>query len=173
MTERPPDDIDLLLRGLEEALAGAGVDIEDPGFWDQVRDEVDDAVADAIDQKMQLLDGGGEDSALPTDRSHLRIAEDGEGRTRQVRVVRVRARDRVRRGGDGRIDVEGGGWQTIVRADTPRCYRIHVRAGVLDVALDGQLADRVASGQSLDVEAALVRVCGVDGASKGSFERLA
>jgi len=173
MADRPPDDIDLLLRGLEEALSGAGVDIDDPEFWEQVRDEVDDAVQVAIDQKMQVLDGGGEDSSTPTDRSHLRVAGEGEkdpGRT--VRVVGVRARERVRRGEAGRIVVAEGGWQTLLRAVEPRCYRIHVRIGLLDVALDGELAERVSAGQSVDVEAASIRVQGAEGGAKGSFERV-
>lgn len=172
MAERPPDDIDLLLRGLEEALADAGVDIDDPSFWDQVREEVDDAVQVAIDQKMRVLDGGREGSGTPTDRSHLHVAGSGEEPQRPIRVVRVRSRDRPRRGQVGRVEVAEGAWQTIVQAAAPRCYRLHVRQGTLDVALDGELAERVTAGQSLDVEATSIRVHGALGGAKGSYERL-
>lgn len=173
MADRPPDDIDQLLRGLEEALADAGVDIEDPGFWEQVRDEVDDAVQVALDQKMQVLDGGGEDSDRPTDRSHLHVAgEGGDAPTRPVRVVRVRAHERSRRGESGRIDVAEGAWQTVLRSGAARGYRIHITRGVLDVALEGELVERVSAGQSLDVEASQIRVQGAEGGAKGRFERL-
>ena len=175
MSDVPPDDIDELLRGLEEALAGAGVDIDDPAFWDQVRDEVGQAVDEALDAADQrvpvvVLDGGGAGRATPADRSHLRVAGPGDEPPRPVRVVRVATRKPGRAA--GRIQVREGAWQTLVRASQPRAYRVVVRDGSIDVAVDGELVERLEPGQSLDVEGAVVRVHGVS-AARGSYERLA
>ncbi len=55
----------------------------------------------------------------------------------------------------------------------PCAYRIHARSGQLDLAVDGELVERLAAGQSIDVEGVLLRVCAVEGASAtGLYRRL-
>lgn len=92
--------------------------------------------------------------------------------------VRVRTVDR----GDGRGGLPRGDIavspdapaQTVFRGATPRPYRVRCVTGALRVELDGQPADQLSAGQSMDVEAGLIRVSAADGAAAtGSYLRLA
>ena len=63
----------------------------------------------------------------------------------------------------GWIHVAGGvstdsSWQTIYRGQSPRLYRIACSQGILDVAADGEVVERLRPGQSIDLEAGLIRV---------------
>ena len=63
--------------------------------------------------------------------------------------------------------------QTVFRGGHARLYRIRAEDGALLIRLDGQPADRLDVGQTIDVEARLIRVraVGLDGA-RGSYDRL-
>lgn len=63
----------------------------------------------------------------------------------------------------GWIHVAGGdspdsAWQTLYKGPTSRLYRVACSQGTLDVTADGQSIERLRPGQSIDVEAQLIRV---------------
>ena len=152
------DGYDDLVDGVREALRGAGLELDSPELWLQLR---------------QALDEVGQ--AAPPHEPHLRVVQDDEEALPSppsVRVVRMEASPRARPMEDrGRIAVSPEQWQTVFRAPGARPYRLHVLTGKLDVAVDGELVERVEAGQSLDVEGALLRVRGVEAAT-GVYQRL-
>ena len=168
------DDHDELITTLETALRQAGVDVEDPAFWSELRSEVDRAVQEAVDEAglgqpteapgLRVLDGGADAGAPPP--------EPSAPRETVSRVVRVRAPLRKSGREQGRIAVGEASWQTVLRAAEARAYRLSVDQGQLDVALDGELAERVLEGQCVDVEGRLIRVRAAEGKATGRFQRL-
>ncbi|GEM_PF-1984567 len=168
-----------LLDGLRSALGqveGGGIDV--------------DAPPDVV-----VVEGGRPDDGPPTARPvpDLRVADDPteedvpEVRTR-VRVVRVghelesdepeqpdwlaapiTHEGRIRTGDPA----TASGWQTVLRAESVRAYRLNCDRGALEVFLEGEPAERLATGQTVDVEAKLIRVrsAGPQGA-EGSYVRL-
>jgi len=67
----------------------------------------------------------------------------------------------------GWIHVAGGdsadsSWQTIYHGQTPRLYRVACSQGLLEVTADGQAIERLRPGQSIDIEARLIRVTTTD-----------
>ena len=63
--------------------------------------------------------------------------------------------------------------QTIFRGEIARSYRLFCDEGQLMISLDGQPADQLHRGQSMDIEARLIRVCaGTDAGATGRFVRL-
>ncbi len=73
----------------------------------------------------------------------------------------------------GRIQVAPEGHQTIFRGSESRSYRLHCNEGTLRITLDGLPAESLSAGQSMDVDAALIRVSGADSASAvGTYVRL-
>ena len=63
--------------------------------------------------------------------------------------------------------------QTLFHGEEVRAYRIECTEGALRVSLDGRPAEQLTKGQSLDVEARLVRVESLnEGAASGSYLRL-
>jgi hypothetical protein len=167
------DDHDELIATLEQALRQAGVDTEDPEFWSQLRSEVESAVQEAVDEAgLGLpLDPASEGPGLRVLQGGVEAPE-SEGPGPVTRVVRVQAPLRRKGGEQGRIAVGEASWQTVLRAGSPRAYRLTVDEGQLDVALDGELVERVLAGQSLDVEGALIRVRAASGRSRGRYQRL-
>ena len=64
--------------------------------------------------------------------------------------------------------------QTVYRGELARGYRLHCSQGPMRILLDGQPVETVDVGQSIDVEARLIRVQAVDGVVlQGCFIRLA
>jgi hypothetical protein len=143
---------------------------------DTVAQEVQADEADEADEepppkrsKVVVLDGGRR--SAPEDRA----SASPEG----PRVHVVREEPPLRRtplSHEGRIRVRPGEpveWQTIWRGDAVRAYRVLCATGTLEVALDGVPAEKLRAGQSLDVEARLVRVrSGDTGVGLGSYVRL-
>jgi len=142
--------------------------------------------------QVTLLDGG-KDVEFPeetdeTPRPALRVAKPGDPEaegdgalpTSRVRVVRVGARPRVsiqetplHLEGGLRVDPGEESWQTLFRGADPRTYRLACDDGILEVALDGQIADRLHPGQTMDVEARLIRVrAGSDVVMIGRYARV-
>ncbi|MDP6931759.1 MAG: hypothetical protein QGG40_02540, partial [Myxococcota bacterium] len=93
----------------------------------------------------------------------------------QVRLVKVGPdsdREDALFGADVPLEVEGwidvgpagtvSGWQTIYRGAHVRAYRVASTEGRIQVALDGEVQEQLVEGQSLDVEAALIRVGSCD-----------
>lgn len=150
---------DALLDGVREALGELGVGAQ-PGTPD-----------------IRVMDGGrGDDD--PTSEApapDLRVADDRRETSHadaRVKVVRVGATGKTSH--DGAISVAGTEhWQTVSRSAAARAYRIWCERGTLRVAIDGLPADQLTAGQSLDVEARLVRVASADGSSAaGRYVRL-
>ncbi len=172
---------DALLDGLRSALgqvAGTPIDV------------------DAAPPEVVVVEGGrAEDApATPSEPPPLRVADDptdedptADLRTR-VRVVRlspelddepddepdwlsapITAEGRIRVG-----DPAGAHpWQTVLRATEHRAYRLNCDRGTLEIFLEGEPAERLGCGQTVDVEAKLIRVraAGPKGAD-GSYVRL-
>ena len=182
----PPDDRD----GVDDVLDQVEQALDQLRLGDgEARDALMEGVREALSElglggagapDIRVMDGGrGEDdptSEAPT--PDLRVAGEGvagEGATSsaRVKVVRVGAASGATHH-DGRIAVSGVDvWQTVSRSADPRAYRLWCEHGDLRVAIDGLPADTVGGGQSLDVEARLIRVCSVDGAeATGRYVRL-
>jgi hypothetical protein len=140
-----------------------------------------------------VVEGGRAADAPPSlgQRPELRVADDPteedvpEVRT-HVRVVRVGADQEpieepdwlsIPISHEGRIRVgeptTQAGWQTVLRAQSVRAYRLNCERGALEIFLEGEAAERLAAGQTVDVEAQLIRVraAGPNGA-EGSYVRL-
>ena len=49
-------------------------------------------------------------------------------------------------------------WQTVYQGATPRLYRVACSQGLMDVTADGDAVERLRPGQSIDIEARLIRV---------------
>jgi hypothetical protein len=129
---------------------------------------------------VRVVDGGLDEDDPPVERERpdLRVAADvesdvdedttplgGDG-LRRVRVVRVGAE-----GGEGRILVVPGDWQTVFRGRSPRVYRIRCDRGAFRIEVDGDAMDEVQAGQSADVEGALLRVGPAgDEAAEGRYQ---
>jgi len=64
-------------------------------------------------------------------------------------------------------------WQTVFRGDTAHPYRIRCNAGALEIACDGAVVELLQKGQTVDLSARLIRVCGgVEGTCSGRYARL-
>ena len=69
----------------------------------------------------------------------------------------------------GWIHIAGGestasSWQTIYQGQIPRLYRVACSQGAIEVTADGEVVERLIPGQSIDLEATLIRVTTHDGA---------
>jgi len=79
----------------------------------------------------------------------------------------------------GWIHVAGGdtsdsAWQTIYHGHSPRLYRVACSQGLLEVTADGQAIERLRPGQSIDLEASLIRVTTTDdGEAIGGYNPIA
>ncbi len=165
------DDHDEIIATLEQALRQAGVDVEDPAFWSELRSEVDRAVQEAVDEA-GLGAPVAESPGLRVLQGGPQAASEREASGSVTRVVRVQTPLRRKGQDQGRIAVGEASWQTVLRGAGPRAYRLSVTQGELDVALDGELVERVLTGQCIDVEGALIRVRAASGRATGSYQRL-
>ena len=186
---------DALIDGVREAFSSLGFDAPlDPGNASEPQPS---------GPPVEVVQGGrgpGEPQSAGTTPS-LRIAQpvasgedpvDGEGDRQAgpavtVRVVRagsgspghsprsVLESAAQRRVGTIKIGPAGSepSRQTIFRGAAPHPYRIFCEEGRLEVAIDGRPADHISSGQSMDVEAGLIRVSSASSeGARGSFVRL-
>ena len=97
---------------------------------------------------------------------------DRDGRRRTSTTGSSKRKDR-RLQMQGRIQVAAEGHQTVFRGNESRSYRLLCTEGTLRIALDGLPAESLSAGQSIDVDAALIRVSGADGAAAaGNYVRL-
>ncbi len=164
-----------LLDGLRTALDQAGL-----------------SSGDAVPE-VTVVEGGRPESEPPTpsQKPELRVADDPT----EEELPEVRAHVRVVHMGsepdgldepdwlaapithEGRIRVgepnTQAGWQTVLRASEARAYRVSCERGALEVFLDGEPAEKLATGQTVDVEARLIRVraAGPEGAD-GAYARI-
>ncbi len=164
------DGHDDLVEGVREALREAGVEWDSPELLAEIREALDQVLAPAPPPS-------GEPRLRVVDPDEVPDVPPGPSGS-SVRVVRVappslRATTPSANLDHGAIAVGGEGWQTLFRGSNPCAYRIHARSGQLDLAVDGELVERLAAGQSIDVEGVLLRVCAVEGASAtGLYRRL-
>ncbi|MBT3221424.1 MAG: hypothetical protein HN348_20260 [Proteobacteria bacterium] len=138
-----------------------------------------------------VIDGGREgeeeveDEVEAKPRPELHIVEDEESISPEVttmgdvkvRVIHPHTKTaRTRRfdlQAQGEINLAGRSWQTLFRGESSRTYRLCCRTGVLDVALNGALVEQLKPGQTIDIEANLIRVrAETDEEASGSYVRL-
>lgn len=195
----PPDDLDDLLAQLgvvldsmsvpsgpdrEELLRGVREALHAAGLGNGIAEGFGDGFAEG--PSVTVLEGGKRDDAGQQSRQgpHLEVLPDpptdevpkaGAG----VRVFTMDELGRVfggtgrsTRRGDGAIAVDGGAWQTVFRGPEPRAYRVWCDQGCLDLAVDGVKVERLSPGQSIDIEAGLIRVTSEEALSKGRYARL-
>ena len=156
------DDYDDLLAGVQDALREAGVHLDSPELLNGLRDALQD------------LDG----AAAPDSPPKLRVVTPDEGQDNppspsvQRRVIRIPRRAETLVPGAGALVLEAGTWQTVYRGNSAQTYRVACVTGALDLALDGELVERITPGQSVDVEGTLVRVHSADAAATGTYRRV-
>jgi len=179
---RPPDDesrLDAILNEVRDALDEAGISNDGirGALLDGVRDALGELGGEQGGPEMTVVDGGrsaGEPRAEGAP-PELTIA-DGEKAPEPSRIKvfvtreESKAREEVVTDGRGRIAVSDG-TQTVFHGAVARAYRLHCDAGVLRVSLDGQPAESLSQGQSLDVEARLIRLSAQEDAG-GWYTRL-
>ncbi len=188
----PPND------GWEEILSQVNDALRIQGFGDlpedqqqALREGLDEALgrlahssSPAVSANVTVVEGGRDEGAPPSGgkRPDLRVAPSPTAAAdpdlevvSRVRVVRL---DELRRDlrpaaaqGQIRLDPEGAVRQTLFRGEVPRPYRLHCEVGKMRVSLDGQPAETLGAGQSLDVEARLIRVS-ADAPVRGTYLRL-
>ena len=178
---RPPDDesrLDAILSEVREALDEAGI------AGEAIRGALLDGVREALGAEPEVSTTGPEMTVVEGGRApdapraaggapELTIAEErSQAEPSRTRVVVTRAGDPApdAKPGRGRIVVQDE-TQTIFHGAATRAYRLHCERGALRVSLDGQPAESMTTGQSLDVEARLIRVS-ARGDARGWFARL-
>lgn len=178
---RPPEDerFSDVLQQVSDALRALGVSDENTqsalleGVRDALRSITDPDRPDTR-SRVVLFDGTGardlpdddEDSA--EEGPDLRVVNTEEAERIldrqqgvQVRVLEPPPRSRPL-SAEGRIHAgwsEGERpWQTVYRGDSPRPYRLACDDGAFELAVDGMAVERVSAGQTVDVEARVIRV---------------
>jgi hypothetical protein len=63
-------------------------------------------------------------------------------------------------------------WQTVLHAKEAKLIRVVCDEGALEVTADGALVCRLLPAQTIDVQAKVVRVCGVEGPAVGRYSQL-
>jgi len=152
------DEYDDLIDAVQQALGEAGVRLDSPELMEELRSA--------------LTELG---SPLPVGKPTLRVVDPDEPAAPATTVRTVKLTRPVQRppaaSNVGRITVAAGAWQTVFRGAQSRPYRVAVDVGALDIAVDGELVERIGPGQTVDVEGALIRVQGAE-ASSGTYRRL-
>ncbi len=164
---KPPDDelFDDVLTQVTDALGD--LDLDSP----QMRDAIATGLREALGKPppLRLVD-----EPLPTDEASPGDEPEISTRVRVYTLGQDELQARLAPDGDGIIDVGGGDadWQTVFRGSPAVPYRLVCLSGSLDVALDGQLVERLGPGRTLDVSAELIRVRSSDEApATGSYRR--
>lgn len=153
-----------------------------------------DDPADFFDEEphVEVVDGGRPEGAPPSPghKPDLHVAEappsgrddDGgdddataHGAEASAPTVSVRVRRHVQApdlnaGGVFAVDLDAA--QTVYRGVVPHPYRLSVDTGAARILLDGAPAETLLAGQSMDVEAALIRVASIEEPVRGRFTRL-
>lgn len=192
MSTEPPrgpwsDLMDQVRDALEDAGIGAG----------EVRDEVVQGVSDAlralrgagsdpgaagagVGPHVDVVEGGRAEgspvSAGP--RPDLHVAEPpaepdrGDGGSARVKVTVQRAQQVQALGGEIAFALADDESQTLFRGASAHPYRVAADSGALRVVLDGAPAETLHEGQSMDVEAAHLRVAAEGGSASGRCLRL-
>ena len=197
---RPPDDEIPGFRAIQEeverALRAAGVEAGslDDAVMEGVRQALDALASAGLGlnpapgepgPEVTVMEGGRgvDDPPAEGEPPSLRVAEPAEGEDTpgpQVRIHLHRVEGAGQGGGvqggvaigrNGVISVEQGAVQTLFRGEQPRPYRLFCTAGQLEVQVDGFPVEALHKGQSIDVEARLVRVVGTSPA-RGHYRRL-
>ena len=154
------DDYDDLVDGVQDALREAGVHLDSPELLDGLRDA------------LRELDG----AATPPSPPNLRVVSTDDEPTEPPPTASRRSVMRILRpksapGNGGALVLDAGTWQTVYRGTSAQTYRVACVTGALDLALDGELVERITPGQSVDVEGTLVRVHSADAAT-GTYLRV-
>jgi hypothetical protein len=168
---------DALAEGVKAALesmeTGFGLDVQIIG----------EGFPETTPPTVEVVAGGRSEDAPPTEgqKPELRIAEPQETAPNKTGFtpdpgspipvfthVNVRTNDATApmassRALEGSIRVGFGSdpegtWQTVYFGARPRLYRIVCLQGTLDVTVDGNPIERLSQGQSIDTEAAAIRV---------------
>ena len=155
------DEYDDLIDAVQQALGDAGVNLQSPELMDELRSALVEMGAPAPEGKPNLRVVDADDSDEPPAPSTT------------VRTVKLTQplRSSTSTAHEGQIAVKKGAWQTVFRGAQSRPYRVAVDVGALDIAVDGELVERIGPGQTVDVEGSLVRVQGAV-ASSGTYRRL-
>jgi len=139
------------------------------------RDDQPPAPGDPPELRLATEAGADSHDDLGTGDTKVRVTVhrlDRDGRRRSNTDASAKRTDR-RLLIQGRIRVAPDGHQTIFRGSESRSYRLLCNEGTLRITLDGLPAESLSAGQSIDVDAALIRVSGADGASAaGTYVRL-
>lgn len=192
MSPAPPrgpwsDLMDQVRDALEDAGIGAG----------EVRDEVVQGVGDAlralrsagvepegasIDPTVDVVEGGRAPDSPPTsgNRPDLRVARpptDSPGETDTAEGATVNLT--IRHGAmlpslDGAVSfaLANESSRTLFVGASAHPYRVRADAGTVRLVLDGTPTETLTAGQSMDVDAAHLRVVAEDGSAAGRFLRL-
>ena len=152
------DEYDDLIDAVQQALGEAGMSLDSPELMAELRSA--------------LTELG---SPPPEGKPNLRVVEPDEpaAPSTTVRTVKLTrpVQSRLAAPNVGSVTVAKGAWQTVFRGAQSRPYRVAVDVGALDIAVDGELVERIGPGQTVDVEGALIRVQGAE-ASSGTYRRL-
>ena len=161
------DTRDALVGGVKDAL-------------DKVRDGLDDVASRVVERgkrhqapNLRVVDPDDEDEG-PSDgvdidevQDHVSWAGTGVGGVsprRGLSVGAIHVPDPA--------DDTASAWQTVLHAQQPTLIRLVCDEGQLEVAADGTSVCRLSLDQTIDVQAKVVRVSGVDGAAVGRYSQL-
>lgn len=163
------DDVDELLRQVMAAL-----DLSDPSIEAKLRQGLSAGLEMATEQggafefdiqmdggspEVVVLDGGRDGAPKTPSRTPDLEVVDGDGADPedvQVRLIRPALKPL---GSDGQFAVEDS-TATVFRGQSLRCYRLFCEHGPLQILVDGTPADTLATGCSMDIEAAFIQVRG-------------
>lgn len=131
-----------------------------------------------------VVDGGRSEDAPPTPgpKPDLKVATDAAPEPSSPRVYtkvtvhKSAASSSAPRDDRPGLNLPASGdtpeWRSLFRGSTARPYRIIAEEGRVSVRLDGEDADTVHPGASLDVEARVIQVAAIDAPARVRFERL-
>ncbi len=180
------DDDETLLEQVAAALEG--LEMFDDATREALVRGVQQALHEATDQesttgtgkpRLRIVendddddDDPGEEASRPSVR--VRLVKDSNPGVRIRRPAEtVLRRDRpALENGYLRLHGDEDVWQTLRYGTTSAAYRVHCDEGELHLAADGQLVVRLETGQSTDIEGAVLRVRASGGLAQGRFTLL-
>ena len=129
--------------------------------------------------RVVVLDGGkdDEDADVSPSPPGLHVVRDDEAVPDQaaahaVRVFRVGGAGAKVSLTQGSVVLAAGAEQTLYRGDSVRAYRLCCVHGEMELGVDGSWVESLAAGQTIDVEARLIRVRSQERAAGGCYTRL-